>query len=70
MIAWYRGLVALALGELRASTLDTAVAIAELPDGIRGYEDIKRQNTRCAVDRADELVEGLRRPRLKLSPTA
>lgn len=30
----------------RPSTLDTAVAIAELPDGIRGYEDVKRRNVR------------------------
>ena len=69
LITWYRDLVAEALGALRPATFDTAVALAELPDSIRGYEDVKRRNADRAQERARELVEGLHRPRLKLSPT-
>ncbi len=70
LISWYRELVTEALAELRPATFDTAVAIAELPDGIRGYEDVKRRNVRQVQERAGELLEGLRRPRLKLTPSA
>ncbi|SDY34419.1 indolepyruvate ferredoxin oxidoreductase [Modestobacter sp. DSM 44400] len=70
LIAWYRDLLTEALSALRPATFDTAVAIAELPDIIRGYEEVKRRNAVQAQVRARELVEGLRRPRLKLSPTA
>ena len=70
LITWYRALLDEALGCLRPLTLDTAVAIAELPDAIRGYEDIKRQNVVRAEDRARALIEALHRPRLSLTPTA
>jgi indolepyruvate ferredoxin oxidoreductase len=70
LVAWYLDLLAEAVDQLRPSTLDTAVAIAELPDGIRGYEDVKRRNVRQVQERAGELLEGLRRPRLKLTPSA
>ncbi|WRL62283.1 DUF6537 domain-containing protein [Blastococcus brunescens] len=68
LIEWYRELLQETTQQLRPSTMDTAVAIAELPDMIRGYEDVKRANAARALQRAEELQEGLRRPRLKLTP--
>jgi indolepyruvate ferredoxin oxidoreductase len=70
LIDWYRALLADAVEQLRPTTMDTAVAIAELPEMIRGYEDVKRANAARARQRAEELRDGLRRPRLKLSPSA
>ncbi|GAB3357873.1 indolepyruvate ferredoxin oxidoreductase family protein [Modestobacter lapidis] len=69
LIRWYRELLDEAVEQLRPNTLDTAVAIADLPDQIRGYEDVKRANAVLARQRAEELREGLRRPRLKLTPS-
>jgi indolepyruvate ferredoxin oxidoreductase len=41
LILEYRNLIDGALANLHPSTYDTAVALACLPDGVRGYEDIK-----------------------------
>jgi indolepyruvate ferredoxin oxidoreductase len=41
LIEEYRDLIERALTKLDPSSHDTAVALACLPDGIRGYEDIK-----------------------------
>ncbi|WP_338051367.1 indolepyruvate ferredoxin oxidoreductase family protein [Pseudonocardia acidicola] len=41
LIAEYQGLVQAALTHLRADTVDAVTAIAELPDLVRGYEDVK-----------------------------
>lgn len=69
LITWYRGLLEQALTQLRPLTFDTAVAIADLPDTVRGYEEIKRTNAVRAQDLAVELLERMRRPRLDLRPT-
>ena len=44
LIGEYRALVERALARLSADTHDMAVEIADLPDMIRGYEDIKLEN--------------------------
>jgi indolepyruvate ferredoxin oxidoreductase len=44
LVAEYRGLVERALHELSAETYDRAVALAELPAMVRGYEQVKLEN--------------------------
>ena len=55
LIAEYRSLVNGALADLGPSTLDTAVALACLPDGVRGYEDIKLRSVEEFRRQATEL---------------
>jgi indolepyruvate ferredoxin oxidoreductase len=62
LIGWYRDLVEQALGRLSAGTYHTAVEIAELPDVIRGYEEIKLRNVARARERAEALVRRLSEP--------
>lgn len=57
LVGEYRRAVDTALGRLDASTVDAVVALAELPDVVRGYEDIKlarvaefRTRTRSALE--------------------
>jgi indolepyruvate ferredoxin oxidoreductase len=59
LIGEYRALVERALGSLSPATHDTAVAIGDLPDLIRGYEDIKLDNVRHFRARAVELAAKL-----------
>jgi indolepyruvate ferredoxin oxidoreductase len=59
LIAEYRALIERALGSLSPATHDTAVAIGDLPDVIRGYEDIKLDNVRQFRARAAELAARL-----------
>ena len=51
----YRGLVEKSLVDLSPATIDRAIALAELPDVIRGYEGIKLAN----VDAFHEQVRAL-----------
>ncbi len=60
LITWYRELVEEALGRLTLESRDVVVALAELPDGIRGYESIKLRNVETARGRAAELMSRLR----------
>ena len=66
IIDWYRQVIETVLTELSPANHPTAVMLAELPDSIRGYEDIKHHNAVGAYALAEELIEGLRRPRLPL----
>ena len=68
-IGWYRGLLAQALPHLRPLTAETVTAIAELPDMIRGYEQIKAGNATTAQQRAVVLLASLERPLLRVTPT-
>ncbi len=56
----YRGLVAKALA---ARDYDTALALAELPDMVRGYEEIKLRNVAAFRAKAAELLGRLGTPR-------
>jgi indolepyruvate ferredoxin oxidoreductase len=47
------------LGCLSAEKLDLAVAIAEIPDAIRGFGPVKEQNYRAAMERRAELLRQL-----------
>jgi indolepyruvate ferredoxin oxidoreductase len=59
--AEYLELVDRALGHLSAGTLPTAVRIAELPDGVRGYEEIKLRGVERMRKSAEELLRELAR---------
>ena len=64
LVAWYQELVTGVLAELRPSNHAVAVELAELPDLIRGYEQVKHAGAEAAKAGATELLEQLRRPRL------
>jgi len=59
LIREYRDLIDHALTTLDPSTLDTAVALARLPDGVRGYEDIKLRSVEEFRRQAAALSESL-----------
>ena len=44
LIAEYLGLVDQLIGRLSPATAPLAVQLAGLPDGVRGYEDVKMRN--------------------------
>jgi indolepyruvate ferredoxin oxidoreductase len=56
LIGEYRALVERALAVLSPVRHDAAVALADLPDMIRGYEDVKLDNVKLFRARAAELV--------------
>jgi len=56
LIGEYRALVERALAALSPERHDTAVALAELPDMIRGYESVKLDNVKQFRARAAELA--------------
>lgn len=68
LIDWYLGLLGSGLEALRPLTRDTVLALARLPEQVRGYEDVKTSNAATARARAEELLADLHRPRLSLSP--
>jgi indolepyruvate ferredoxin oxidoreductase len=55
LIGEYRRLIEQALARLDPATHDVAVALAELPDEVRGYETIKLEGIRKFRERAREL---------------
>jgi indolepyruvate ferredoxin oxidoreductase len=59
LIGWYEALIGAALDRLAPATHELVNEIARLPDGIRGYEDIKLRNAAAAEDRAAKLMERL-----------
>ncbi|HET7875875.1 MAG TPA: indolepyruvate ferredoxin oxidoreductase family protein [Methylomirabilota bacterium] len=59
LIGEYRQTIEQALGRLGPATHDTAVALAELPDEIRGYEEIKLANVARVRDKAQQLLSQL-----------
>ena len=66
LVGEYRGLIETALARLGPETHDRAVAIAELPDEIRGYEAIKMANVKRFRDKAARLIGSAQ---LRLIPT-
>jgi indolepyruvate ferredoxin oxidoreductase len=55
LVAWYIDLISTTIVALQSNNMAIAVAIAEAPDEIRGYEEIKRAN----AERVKESVESL-----------
>jgi indolepyruvate ferredoxin oxidoreductase len=66
LIAWYENLLDTAMMALRPATASTVLAIAELPDLIRGYEHVKSGNAAAAHERALQLLGDLQRPKLPM----
>ena len=62
LIAEYRGLVTRALKKLKPDTAAVVLEIVQLPDMIRGYEDIKLANVERMRARAQELLQQLDAP--------
>jgi indolepyruvate ferredoxin oxidoreductase len=60
LIAEYERLVDEALSLLRPETHDTAVELLELPDLVRGYEEIKLRNVALYRKRAEAILKRLR----------
>lgn len=62
LIQHYRALVEFALDRLTPENADVVVEIAELPDVVRGYEQIKLDNIDRYLQRADALTARLQQP--------
>ncbi|MBV8601071.1 MAG: indolepyruvate ferredoxin oxidoreductase family protein, partial [Candidatus Eremiobacteraeota bacterium] len=56
LIGWYLALIDTVLANVNAENLETAVALLELPDEIRGYESIKLANVAAVKKRAEALT--------------
>src|SRR5690606_38082536 len=64
---WYLDLVDEIVGAVSPLNHGVAVQLAELPDAIRGYEQVKHEGALVAQERAERLREQLTRPPLALS---
>ena len=60
LIGEYEEMVAEALALLEPDTHATALELLELPDVIRGYEDIKLRNVRCTASATEATLKRLR----------
>src|SRR5262249_7960967 len=67
LISDYEALIEEILGTLSPETLSVAVALASLPDHIRGYGHIKERNIRETAAEQARLREKLHRPLQKLA---
>jgi indolepyruvate ferredoxin oxidoreductase len=56
LIGWYTGLVDRALGRLTAENHGQVAELAALPDRIRGYEQLKLDGARRAMERGEALL--------------
>jgi indolepyruvate ferredoxin oxidoreductase len=68
LIGEYRSLVATALSRLDPATAATVLEIAQLPELVRGYEEIKLAGVARMRTRATELIEALDAPRATERP--
>lgn len=60
LIDEYRAWIDRALEYLELTTVDAVAAVADLPDQVRGYEQIKLRGVETARARAQALIEDLR----------
>lgn len=60
LIAEYEEDIAELLVRLKATNLDTAVALASLPEHIRGFGHIKLRSAETAREKREALMTGLR----------
>jgi indolepyruvate ferredoxin oxidoreductase len=67
LIGEYEALVAELLTKLSAETLPAAVALASLPDKIRGYGHVKERAMREVAAERAKLLEQLRAPKLAMA---
>ena len=63
LIPWYEGVLEELLEALRrGAPLEAILAVAEAPDGIRGFEHVKEESARRVRDRVRSELEELRKP--------
>jgi indolepyruvate ferredoxin oxidoreductase len=62
LIAEYRDTVRGLLGELSAANIDKALAIAGLPEEIRGYGHVKERSFLAAQAKRAQLLQAYRAP--------
>jgi indolepyruvate ferredoxin oxidoreductase len=60
LVGWYRALVTEALGYLGSQTGALVLEIAALPDGIRGFEDLKLRSAAAAREKGATMIAHLR----------
>jgi indolepyruvate ferredoxin oxidoreductase len=56
LVEWYAGVLERALAQLGPGSQARVAEIASLPDGIRGYESLKLDSARRAMERAEALL--------------
>ena len=59
LIPQYRDMIVAATRVLRPENYRTVVALAELPDGVRGYEDVKVETIRTYLAAVGDLKREL-----------
>ena len=63
LISWYEGVLEELLQALRRGVpLEAILAVAEAPDGIRGFEHVKEESARRVRDQVRSELEELRKP--------
>jgi len=67
LIGEYEGLVEEILQKLSPQTLATSVALASLPEKVRGFGHVKEKNIRAAEAEKARLLDRLRQPEAKLA---
>jgi indolepyruvate ferredoxin oxidoreductase len=58
-IDWYEGLVELARSRLRPETATVIADLLAVPDGIRGYENVKLKTLQAAKEKVTDLIRRL-----------
>jgi indolepyruvate ferredoxin oxidoreductase len=64
LITWYRGVMEEGLGEVGEDTYGLVLQLAQLPDHIRGYEQVKMQSAAQMQQEAERLLHQLRGARM------
>jgi indolepyruvate ferredoxin oxidoreductase len=59
LAGWYAGAIGRGLAELRPENHAQVIELAGLPDRIRGYEELKLDGARRAMERAEVILGGL-----------
>ena len=67
LISWYTALLEAAFEHLDRETYPLVLEITGLPDGIRGYEEIKLNNVKAVKERAWTLLKRLREARVPVT---
>ncbi len=67
LISWYTALLEATLEHLDRETYPLVLEITGLPDGIRGYEEIKLNNVKAVKERAWTLLKRLREARVPVN---
>jgi len=57
LIGWYREMMSSLISALAPANYELAVEMARLPDGIRGYEEVKMRSIECAREIAARKLE-------------